>query len=217
MNISSTVAPFVERYLSYSGKANALSLRPKNRKKDRGRVMFAWSTNESRRVAGLKTAVGTAVLRRRWRRRPTRRRADGPLRGPPTRVPLSAAGRVADGEDHARRDVHAARRRGATNGLDRGMWADIASVRFPRERTTGLGASFLRRCVMTSESDPSRSIWCSGSGTNMRSSRTCVSHRHKRNAFGVLMDPRAVLTVLVDTGTLQRTPDGHFVRRLSAM
>src|SRR5262249_34240312 len=46
LNISSTVARFVERSLSYCEKANALSLRPKNRRKDRVPVMCAWSTNE---------------------------------------------------------------------------------------------------------------------------------------------------------------------------
>ena len=40
------VARFVKRSLSYCGTANALSLRPKNRRKDRVPVMCAWSTNE---------------------------------------------------------------------------------------------------------------------------------------------------------------------------
>ena len=56
-NTSSTVARFVERSLSYCGKANALSLRPKNRRKDRVRVMCAWLTNE-REHRGSGDAVG---------------------------------------------------------------------------------------------------------------------------------------------------------------
>jgi len=37
---------FVERSLSYCGKANASSLRPKNRRRDRVQLTCAWSINE---------------------------------------------------------------------------------------------------------------------------------------------------------------------------
>src|SRR5262245_50681707 len=46
LSISFTVARCMERSLGHCGKANALSLRPKNRRKDRVQVMCAWSTNE---------------------------------------------------------------------------------------------------------------------------------------------------------------------------